>query len=119
MIAPSFIAFEANRIQRVRYPENYGVMRRAEAQYLARGLRATRDDFGRRSFFDLINETSADWNDQIITGVAIGGPIHAVILDSPIQLLPLVNASSAALLDRGFRPVLTTEHYTFWLRSPS
>jgi 4-amino-4-deoxy-L-arabinose transferase-like glycosyltransferase len=119
VIAPSFIAFEANRIQRVRYPENYGVMRRAEAQYLARGLRATRGDFGRRSFFDLINETSADWNDQIITGVAIGGPINAVILDSPIQLLPLVNASSAALLDRGFRPVLTTQHYTFWLRSPS
>jgi hypothetical protein len=39
-----------------------------------------------------------------------------MIPDSPIQLLPLVNASPAALFDRGFRLALKTEHFSLWLR---
>jgi len=119
VIAPSFIAFEANRVQRVRYPENLGVMRAAEAEYLANGFLSARERYGRRSFFEVINETSALWNDLVISGVATGGPVNAVIADAPIQMLPLVNASPDALSRRGFRPQLQTEHYTLWVRDPS
>ena len=33
VIAPSFIAFEANRRELIRFPETYGVYREARAEY--------------------------------------------------------------------------------------
>jgi hypothetical protein len=117
VVAPSFIAFQANRIQLMRFPENYGVIRAGEQAYLTHGFWAAREQFGQRNFFDLINETTAYWNDQFIHATEAGGPVNAVILDSPIQLLSLVDASSDALIARGFRASLRTEHFTLWLRT--
>lgn len=116
VIAPSFIAFEANRMEFVRYPESLGVMEAAENEQITHGFFAARDLYGTRNFFDLINETSSVWNDLVISGLAVGGPVRAMIPDSPIQLLPLVNASPAALSQRGFQVRLQTEHYTLWTR---
>jgi hypothetical protein len=117
VIAPSFICFEANRLQLVRYPENYAVMREAEASYRAEGFEAARARLGQEDFFDLITRTSHIWNERIVSGLAVGGPVNAVIVDSPIQLLPLVNASDEALAGRQFRPALQTAHYTLWIRA--
>jgi len=118
VIAPSFIAFEANRLPHVRYPENLGVMRATEADYLAHGFLATRERYGTRSFFEVIDATSALWNTLVISGIAPGGPVNCVILDSSIQFIPLVYATPEALSDRGFRVRLRTEHYELWMRPP-
>lgn len=116
VVAPSFIAFEANRLQRLRFPENYGVMREGMRRVLGEGYWAARETFGRRNFFELINETSSYWNQQFVAATDVGGAVNAVILDSPIQFIPLVNAAGDALSARGFRVALTTAHYTLWLR---
>jgi hypothetical protein len=116
VIAPSFIAFEANRLQAVRYPENYGVMKAGEELVRLSGFRATRERFGSKSFFDLINETSQIWNDEVVRSIAPGGRVDAFVPDSPIQLMPLVNASPPALSARGFQKSLQTEHFALWLR---
>jgi hypothetical protein len=116
VIAPSFIAFEANRLQAIRYPENYGVMKAGDELRRTAGFQVARERFGTRSFFDLINETSDIWNQEVIRAIAPGGRVHAVIPDSTIQLLPLVDASPAALSERGFNLALQTEHFTLWLR---
>lgn len=117
VVAPSFIAFEAQRLQRMRFPENYGVIREGEQRVLRDGFFDARATFGRRNFFDLINETSAYWNDQFIAATAPGGAVNAVILDSPIQFLPLVNATDDALTQSGFHAEMRTAHYTLWLRA--
>ncbi len=117
VVAPSFIAFEANRIQLTRFPENYGVIRAGEQEYLTHGFSAARQQFGRRGFYDLIKDTSAYQADQFESAVRVGGPVNAVILDSPLQWLPLVTATNDALLTRGFRAALKTTHYTLWLRA--
>src|SRR5262249_3015351 len=114
--APSFIAFEACRLQAVRYPENIGVMKAGDALRQSVGFREARERFGAKSFFDLINETSDIWNQEVIRALAPGGRVNAMIPDSPIQLLPLVNASPAALSERGFHVAQQTEHFTLWLR---
>jgi len=118
VIAPSFIAFEANRLPLVRYPENLGVMRATEAEYLAHGFLATRERYGTRSFFDVIDSTSAIWNDLVISGIAEEGPVNCIILDAAIQFIPLVNATPEALAARGFRARLRTAHYELWVRPP-
>ena len=47
------------------------------------------------------------------------GKVSAVISDSPIQLLPLVLVPDDFLSSNGFRPVLTTDHFTLWSRTPA
>ncbi len=42
VIAPSFICFEANRRELIRYPETYGVYREAKAEYDRDGFFAAR-----------------------------------------------------------------------------
>jgi hypothetical protein len=116
VIAPSFIAFEANRLQAIRYPENYGVMKAGDDLRRAIGFGAARERVGTKSFFDLINETSDIWNNEVIRAIAPGGRVHAMIPDSTIQLLPLVDASPAALSERGFHLALQTQHFTLWVR---
>jgi hypothetical protein len=116
VIAPSFIAFEANRLQAIRFPENLGVMQAGDDLRRSVGFWEARQRFGTRSFFDLINDTSSIWTQQVVRGIAPGGPVNAMIPDSPIQLLPLVNASPEALSARGFRVALHTDHFALWLR---
>ncbi len=116
VIAPSFIAFEANRVQAIRYPENYGVMTATDDVRRSAGFWAARAQFGGKSFFELIDQTSDIWNREVVRDLAPGGRVNAMIPDSPIQLLPLVNASPAALAERGFHPALQSEHFVLWLR---
>jgi hypothetical protein len=117
VVAPSFIAFEANRLPAVRYPENLGVMTTGDELRRSIGFWPARERVGRKSFFDLINETSDVWNRQVARAIAPGGPVNAVIADAPIQLLPLVNATPAALSARGFHLAAHTEHFAVWVRS--
>jgi hypothetical protein len=117
VLAPAFIAFEANRLQAVRYPENYGVMTAADDLRRSTGFWQARAQFGGRSFFELIDQTSDIWNREVVRDLAPGGPVNAMIPDSPIELLPLVNASPAALEERGFHPALRSEHFALWLRA--
>jgi hypothetical protein len=116
VIAPSFIAFEANRIQAIRYPESHGVMTAGDEMRRAYGFSAARQRFGSASFFDLINETSDIWLRQVGPALAAGGRVNAVIPDSTIQLLPLVNAAPDALSSLGFSVTERSEHFALWVR---
>jgi hypothetical protein len=92
-------------------------MKSGQAALAAEGFWSARARLGTTSFFDLINETSALWNDLVVHGIARGGPVNAIIPDSTIQLLPLVNASPDALLARRFRVAVQTAHFSLWLRN--
>jgi hypothetical protein len=113
VIAPSFICFEANRPQLIRYPELYGAYREAKAVYQRYGFRTARQRLGSANFFSLINDTAHYWTDSINDAVA-KRQVKIVISDSPIQLLPLVLVRPELLVGSGYRPILRTEHYTVW-----
>jgi hypothetical protein len=117
VIAPSFVCFEAGRRELIRYPETYGVYREAKAQYDRDGFFAARRRLGTADFFQLISDTRHYWTDQMRDAIA-GGKVSAVISDSPIQLLPLVLVPEDFLSSNGFRPTLTTDHFTLWTRTP-
>ncbi len=117
MIAPSFVCFEAGRRELIRYPETYGVYREAKAEYDADGFFAARSRLGSADFFQLISDTRHYWTDQMRDAIA-SGKVSAVISDSPIQLLPLVLVPDDFLAANGFRPTLTTDHFTLWTRTP-
>ena len=117
VVAPMFISFEANRVGLLRYPENYGVVRDGEALVRTRGFAMARQELGQADFFQMINSTTEYWVDVLTSAITPGGPVNAVILDSPLQLLPLVDASPEALAQRGFQPALTTTHYRLWTRA--
>ncbi len=118
VIAPSFICFEANRRELIRYPETYGVYREGEAAYDRDGFYAARRRLGSADFFQLISDTRHFWTDQMRDAIA-SGKVSAVISDSPIQLLPLVLVPEDFLSSNGFRPALTTDHFTLWTRTPA
>jgi hypothetical protein len=118
VIAPSFICFEANRRELIRYPETYGVYREAKAEYERDGFFAARRRMGTADFFQLITDTRHYWTDQMREAIA-GGKVSAVISDSPIQLLPLVLVPEEFLSGNGFRLTLTTDHFTLWTRTPA
>ncbi|HKN13554.1 MAG TPA: glycosyltransferase family 39 protein [Candidatus Binatus sp.] len=118
VIAPSFVCFEAGRRELIRYPETYGVYREAKAEYDRDGFFAARRRLGHADFFQLISDTRHDWTEQMRDAIA-GGKVSAVISDSPIQLLPLVLVPDDFLSSNGFRPVLTTDHFTLWTRTPA
>jgi len=118
VIAPSFICFEACRRELVRYPETYGVYREAKAEYDRDGFFAARRRLGAADFFQLISDTRHFWTDQMRDAIA-SGKVSAVISDSPIQLLPLVLIPEDFLSSNGFRPTLTTDHFTLWTRTPA
>ncbi|HKF30713.1 MAG TPA: glycosyltransferase family 39 protein [Candidatus Binataceae bacterium] len=113
VIAPSFICFEANRPQLIRYPEVYGAYREAKAVYQRYGFRIARQRLGSANFFSLIGDTAHYWTDPINDAVA-RRQVKIVISDSPIQLLPLVLVRPELLASNGYRPILRTEHYTVW-----
>jgi hypothetical protein len=118
VIAPSFICFEANRPELIRFPETYGVYREAEAEFERDGFLAARRHLGGAGFFNLIADTAHYWTDQM-TRAVVGHKVKIVISDSLIQLLPLVRVSPEMLAQNGYRPILQTEHYTVWgLRTP-
>jgi hypothetical protein len=118
VIAPSFICFEANRRELIRYPETYGVYREAKAEYERDGFFAARRRMGATDFFQLISDTRHYWTDQMRDAIA-SGKVSAVINDSPIQLVPLVLVPEDFLSSNGFRPTLTTDHFTLWTRAPA
>ena len=113
VIAPSFICFEANRPELIRYPELYGAYREAKAIYERNGFQAARAQLGGANFFTLIEETAHYWNDPIKDAVA-KRQVKIVISDSPIQLLPLVLVPPQLLADSGYQTVLRTQHYAVW-----
>ena len=67
-------------------------------------------------FLQLIADTRHFWTEQMRAAIG-SGKISAVISDSPIQLLPLVLIPDDYLTQNGFRPVLTTDHFTLWTRA--
>jgi hypothetical protein len=117
VIAPSFVCFEANRRELIRYPETYGVYREAKAEYERDGFFAARRRMGPADFFQLISDTRHFWTDEMRAAIA-SGKVSAVINDSPIQLLPLVLVPEDFLSSNGFHPTLTTDHFTLWTRTP-
>ncbi len=118
VIAPSFICFEANRRELIRYPETYGVYREAKAEYERDGFFAAHRRLGAADFFELISDTRHYWTEQMRDAI-VSGKVSAVISDSPIQLVPLVLVPEDFLLSNGFRPVLTTDHFRLWARTPA
>ena len=119
VIAPSFICFEANRPELIRYPELYGAYREAKAVYQLYGFRIARQQLGSVNFFSLISDTAHYWIDPINEAVA-KRQVKVVVSDSPIQLLPLVLVQPQLLAKSGYRPILQTLHYTVWeLEAPS
>jgi hypothetical protein len=116
VIAPSFVCFEANRRELIRYPETYGVYREAKAEYQRDGFFAARRRMGSADFFQLISDTRHYWTDQMRDAIA-AGKVSAVISDSPLQLLPLVLVPEDFLTSNGFRPSLTTDHFVLWTRT--
>ena len=80
---------------------------------------------GNENFFRLIAETAHFWRDPIIESIQ-DGKLNAIILDSPIQLLPLVLPPvllpadfPQVLVDNGLSPVSQTEHFVLWKRTSS
>jgi dolichyl-phosphate-mannose-protein mannosyltransferase len=118
VIAPSFLSFEANRRELIRFPETYGVYREARDEYARDGFFAARRHLGNANFFDLIGETSHFWTDQMRAAIA-AGKVPVVINDSPIQLLPLVSIPDEFLTANGYQPVLETDHFRVWARMPA
>jgi hypothetical protein len=116
VIAPSFICFEANRRELIRYPETYGVYREAKAEYDRDGFFAARHRMGTADFFQLITDTRHYWTDEMRAAIA-SGKVSAVISDSPIQLFPLVLVPEDFLTSNNFRPTLITDHFTLWART--
>ena len=72
VIAPSFICFEANRRELIRYPETYGVYREGKAEYDRDGFLAARRHLGTADFFQLISDTRHYWTDQMRDAIASG-----------------------------------------------
>ncbi len=124
VIAPSFICFQANRRELIRFPETYGVLREAELEYRRDGLRAARKHLANSNFFRLIVETAHFWRDPMLTAIA-DHKVRVVILDSQIQILPLVAPPVLlppdfidTMIRNGYRPALRTEHFIVWRYMP-
>ncbi len=117
IVAPSFLCFEANRIELVRFPETYGVYREARAELAKDGFVAARRKLGNADFFGLIASSSHYWTAEIHDAIA-AHRVPVVISDSPLQLLPLVNVPPEFLASSGYRPLLRTEHFTVWVVGP-
>jgi len=115
VIAPSFVCFEANRRELVRFPETYGVYREGMTALQREGFFAARRRLGRADFFALIESTAHYWTDQMKTAID-SGKVRVVVSDSPIQLLPLVSVPEDVLVKDGFHQIATTEHYVVWKR---
>ncbi|HYA35433.1 MAG TPA: hypothetical protein VEF03_07430, partial [Candidatus Binataceae bacterium] len=119
VIAPSFICFEANRREFVRFPETYGVWRYARDLYDKQGFAAARRATASKGFFELIIETAHYWRDDMESSIR-SGKVSAIILDSPIQLLPLVIPQrlgpdfEETMSDAGLRPAGRTDNFVLW-----
>jgi hypothetical protein len=116
VIAPSFVCFEANRRELIRFPETYGVYREGMAALERDGFFAARRRLGSADFFQLIESTAHYWTDEIKAAID-SGRVNVVVNDSPVQLLPLVFVPEDLLVKDGFHPIATTEHYVVWKRT--
>jgi hypothetical protein len=115
VIAPSFICFEAERKELIRYPETYGVYREAKAELERDGFFAARRRLGEADFYRLIADTRHFWTDEIRDAI-VSRKVPAVISDSPVQLSPFVFVAGDFLAANGYRVVVTTEHFEVWVR---
>jgi hypothetical protein len=115
VIAPSFICFEAERKELIRYPETYGVYREAKAEFERDGFFGARRRMGEIDFYKLIADTRHFWNEEIRDAI-VAGKVPAVISDSPVQLSPFVFIPDEFLAANGYRVVVTTEHFEVWVR---
>ena len=122
VLAPAFIAFQANRREMIRFPETYGVLREAEEEYARDGFLRARDHLGHENFFKLIADTAHFSRDPILKTIH-DGKLNAIVPDSDIQLLPLVIPPlmlpadfQQTMVDSGFRPALQTDHFIVWQR---
>ena len=122
VLAPAFICFQANRRELIRFPEEYGVLREAEAEFAQDGFAATREHLGGENFFQLLADTAHFWREPIIESIR-DGKLDAIIPDSSIQLLPLVTPPllqpppyPELLVDNGFKPAAQTDHFVLWKR---
>jgi hypothetical protein len=113
VIAPSFLCFQANRPQLIRFPETYGVYLNARAEVEKYGFFKARARLKRANFFNLIVKTSGYWTARIKQAVT-EGTVPIVVPDSPIQLLPLVFVPSDVLVRSGYRPTLETRYFIVW-----
>ncbi|MGH7781806.1 MAG: glycosyltransferase family 39 protein [Candidatus Binataceae bacterium] len=116
IIAPSFLSFEANRVELIRFPETYGVYREARAEFAKEGFGAARRKLGHADFFGLIAETAHFWTGQIRAAISTHR-VPVVISSSPVQMLPLVGVPPDFLAANGYHPILRTEHYIVWALS--
>ncbi|MDO8431783.1 MAG: hypothetical protein Q7S58_05165, partial [Candidatus Binatus sp.] len=116
VIAPSFLCFEANRPELIRFPETYGVYREARDEFHRDGFFAARRRLGSANFFSLIADTSHFWSDEMRVAI-VAGKVPVVINDSPIQLLPLVSIPEQFLAANGYQMMLVTDHYRVWRRA--
>src|SRR5208282_4235752 len=117
VIAPSFICFEANRRELIRYPETYGVYREAELEFGKYGFLEARRRLGSADFFGLMASTAHHWTEPMKKALE-DGTVSAIIADSPMQLSSVVSFPSGILMDHGFRPYLVTENFALWRRVP-
>ncbi len=118
VIAPSFVCFQANRRELIRFPETYGVYREGMAALESEGFAAARERLGRADFFHLIESTMHYWTDEMKAAIE-SGKVNVVVNDSPVQLLPLVLVPDELLVKNGFQPVTETEHFIVWQRIAS
>jgi len=118
VIAPSFVCFQANRRELIRFPETYGVYREGLAALQSEGFAAARQQLGRADFFHLIESTMHYWTDEMKAAIE-SGKVNVVVNDSPVQLLPLVLVPDELLVKNGFQPVTETEHFIVWQRATS
>jgi len=118
VIAPSFVCFQANRRELIRFPETYGVYREGRAALQSDGFAKARERLGRADFFHLIESTMHYWTDEMKQAIE-SGRVNVVVNDSPIQLLPLVLVPDELLVKNGFQPVTQTEHFIVWQRPAS
>ncbi len=113
VIAPSFLCFQANRPELIRFPETYGVYLDARAEVEKYGFFKAREMLGDQDFFNLIVKTSGYWTTRIKQAVT-QGTVPIVVPDSPIQLLPLVFVPPDVLAKSGYRPTLETKYFIVW-----
>lgn len=115
---PPIIAFEANRLELVPYPELAGTMMEIEQQLENRGLVETvwHSTLRGRLFWDEVASSSERWL-PALAGAIAEHRAAAVINFSEDDLFPvrLIDVPDQTLGRFGYEAGFSTEHYTVWI----